>query len=622
MMKFTAIKLSFFVLFTSMLWAQVPQIQHIHPINWWVGMKNPKLQLLVYGKDIATAKPSLAYAGVSIQKVHKVENPNYLFIDLLVSKNAKAGTMKLVFEQSNQKTTVNYTLNAKRHQPQAVTPSDFLYLIMPDRFANGDPTNDKFEDMLDKTADNNNPYLRHGGDFQGIINRLDYLQELGVTTIWNTPVIENNTTLKKELHGNMQAAYHGYHFTNHYAIDKRFGGNEGYKKLSKALHERGMKLVQDAVYNHISEDSWLFKDQPSKDWFNQWESYTGTNHKEQSALDVHGANSDRKLLFDGWFTPFLPDVNQRNPFFANYLIQHAIWSTEEFGIDAWRIDTYKYNDMAFMNRCNQALLEEYPKLLIFGETWVTNPLFLSYFVSNNIKFPFACNLPSTCDFPFYSAVNESLNQPFSWDGGVNRLYQTMAQDFIYKNPMQLVTFLENHDTDRYFSVVGEDFQKYKMGVTWLLTMRGIPQFYYGTEVLMKNFKNPTDAEVRRSFEGGWQGDKSNKFVASGRTAQENEAFEFVKKLANYRKNTPALHTGQLLHFVPQDGIYVYFRYDAQKTIMVVSNTNKTTSTLNTARFAEGIKNHTTAMEVLTNQTIADLKTLTVPAQTTWVLELK
>ncbi|MFN4144367.1 MAG: glycoside hydrolase family 13 protein [Runella sp.] len=602
--------------------AQTPNIQRIHPTNWWVGMKSPKLQLLVYGKNISTAKVNVSYPGVRLVKTHKVESPNYLFIDLEISKAAKPGNLRLVFSNGASQNIQNYTLGVKRHRPLPITTADFVYLIMPDRFANGDESNDKFSDMLDTQADRNVPFLRHGGDFQGIINQLDYLQDLGVTTLWNTPVIENNTTLKRELHGNLQAAYHGYHFSDHYQIDKRFGGNDGYKKLSTALHQRGMKLVQDAVYNHVSEDHWLFKDQPSKDWFNQWPAYTGTNHKEQPALDPASADTDRKLLTDGWFTPFLPDVNQRNPFFANYLIQHALWSTEEFGLDGWRIDTYKYNDMPFMNRCNQALLDEYPGLLIFGETWVTNPTTLSYFVKNNIKFPFACNLPATCDFPFYAAVNDALNQPFSWDGGVNRLYSTIAQDFVYQNPANMVTFLENHDTDRFFSVVGEDFNKYKMGITWLLTMRGIPHFYYGTEFLMKNFKNPTDAEVRKSIEGGWKGDKVNKFTAAGRTAQENEAFEFVKKLANYRKNTPVLHSGKFMHYLPQDGVYVYFRYNANQTIMVVSNTNTKENTLATDRFAERIQQATQATNVLTGEKINDLKTLQLPPMTTWVLELR
>ena len=600
----------------------VAQVERVEPTNWYVGMKNPNVQLLWYGKNIASAQISLKYPGVTIKKISKAENPNYLFVDLTISKNAKPGTMSFDVRLPNTPLTMKYAyeLKQKSHKPLTVSSADFVYLIMPDRFANGDPSNDKFADMLDPKADKTVPYLRHGGDFQGIINNLDYLQELGVTSLWMTPVLENNGSLKKELHGNMQASYHGYHFTDHYKIDRRLGGNDGYKKLGEALHKRGLKLIQDAVYNHVSEDHWMYRDQPAKDWFNAWPTYTETTHKEMPLSDPHGAEADRKVLSDGWFTKFLPDINQRNPFFANYLTQHAVWCTENFNLDGWRIDTYKYNDLAFMNRCNQALMDEYPNLLIFGETTATSPAALAYYVKNNINYTFKCNQPSTCDFPAFGAITTALNEPFSWDGGMSRLYNTLAQDFVYAEPDKLVTFLENHDTDRFFSVVGEDMNKYKMGITWLLTTRGVPHFYYGTEVLMKNFRNPTDAEVRRDFSGGWTGDKDNKFLASGRTAQENEAFEFVRILANYRKNTPALHSGKFTQYVPKDGIYVYFRQNDNKTVMVVMNTNATETKLNTARFAEHIKKATKSRNVLNDATI-DLNSLNIPAKTTLVLEL-
>lgn len=602
--------------------AQSSQIQRVEPLNWYVGLKNPNVQLLVYGKNVANSSVSLAYPGVKVKKISKVENPNYLFIDLEIGKMAKPGTLKLTFGNGAEKTVWNYQLVAKKHKPATISQADFVYLLIPDRFANGDETNDNFVGMIDAKADKNNPFLRHGGDFEGIIKNLSYLQELGVTTLWNTPVIENDEVLKKEGHGGMQAGYHGYHFTDHYQIDRRLGGNDGYQKLSAALHQRGMKLIQDAVYNHVSDDHWMYKDQPTKDWFNTWPTYTETTHKEQPIMDTHGTETDRKAVTDGWFTKFLPDLNQRNPLLANYLAQHALWSTEKFELDGWRIDTYKYNDMAFMNRCNKALLDEYPNLLIFGETWVTTPSFLAYFVQNNLKFPFQCNLPGTCDFPNYSAIYAALNEPASWDGGANRLYQTMAQDFLYADPTKLVTFLDNHDTDRYLSVIGDDYNKYKMGLTWLLTTRGVPQLYYGTEVLMKNSKNPTDAEVRRDFVGGWKTDPSNKFTAAGRTAQENDAFEFVKKLANYRKNTPALHSGKLTQFVPKEGIYVYFRHNADKTIMVLMNTNKTENTVETARFAECIKGFTKAVNVLSGEALANIQALKMPAYTAFVLELQ
>jgi neopullulanase len=612
----------FFWVVTFLAVGQAPQIQRVEPLNWFTGLKNPHVQLLVYGKNIASSSLSLAYPGVNVKKISKVENPNYLFIDLEIGKTAKPGTVKMTFGNGATKTVWNYELVAKKHKPATISQADFVYLLIPDRFANGNEANDNFAGMIDAKADKSSPFLRHGGDFEGIIQNLPYLQELGVTTLWNTPVIENDEVLKKEGHGNLQAGYHGYHFTDHYQIDRRLGGNDGYKKLSQTLHQRGMKLVQDAVYNHVSDDHWMYKDQPTKDWFNTWPTYTETTHKEQPILDIYGTQTDRKAVTDGWFTKFLPDLNQRNPFLANYLAQHALWSTENFELDGWRIDTYKYNDMAFMNRCNKALLDEYPNLLIFGETWVTTPSFLAYFVQNNLKFPFQCNLPGTCDFPSYSAIYAALNEPTSWDGGINKLYQTMAQDFLYADPTKLVTFLDNHDTDRYLSVIGDDYNKYKMGLTWLLTTRGVPQIYYGTEVLMKNFKNPTDAEVRRDFVGGWKTDVANKFTAAGRTAQENDAFEFVKKLANYRKNTPALHSGKLTQFVPKDGVYAYFRHNTDKTIMVLMNTNKTETNVETSRFVECTKDFTKAVNVLSGEVMGNIQTLKIPASTALVLELQ
>lgn len=635
------LKLFFTILFFKVVifstFSQSINIQRVDPSNWWVGMKNPKLQLLVYGKNIADCQVALNYPGVSLDMVHKVENPNYLFLDLTILPKTQAGKIKIEFSQSRtvikrkkkpevvkDTKVVEYELLARtsRQNLKEVTAADFIYLVMPDRFSNGDPTNDKFVSMLDTNSQRSNPFLRHGGDFQGIMNHLDYLQELGVTTLWMTPVLDNDESTKKELHGNPQAGYHGYHFTDHYKIDKRFGGELGYKNLSDALHQRGMKLIQDAVYNHVSDDHWLWKDQPEKDWFNHWDSYTGSSHKEASLMAPNAASIDNKVLIEGWFTPFLPDVNQRNAKMATYLIQNALWSTEMFRLDGWRIDTYKYNEPDFMNRCNAALLEEYPNMLIFGESWITNPAQLAFFVKNKVDFPFKCNQPGTCDFPVYSAINTALNETFNWDGGVNRLYQVLAQDFLYDDPNKMVTFVENHDTDRYFSVIGEDFEKYKMGITWLLTTRGIPHFYYGTEVLMKNFKNPTDAEVRRDFPGGWTDDVSNKFVASGRNSAENEAFTFVKTLANYRKNTPTLHTGKLMQFIPENGIYVYFRYDNDKTIMVVTNTNTSENSIDCKRFAERMKGFASAKNVMNGETILGLNTLKLPAKTALVLELQ
>lgn len=603
--------------------AQTPSIQRIDPSNWWTGMKNPNVQLLVYGPNAGTLTYSLIYPGVKLVKTGKTENPNYAFLDLTISESAKPGNIRIVGKAGNQSITKSYELKArtKEAKGKGVNSSDLIYLIMPDRFANGDASNDKFATMADPDADSKNPYLRHGGDFKGIINHLDYLQELGVTALWLTPVIENDEKLKKEGPDRMQAGYHGYHFTDHYLVDRRLGGNEGYVEFSKELHKRGMKLVQDAVYNHISDDHWFYKDPPAKDWLNIWPAYTNSSHKEQPLYDPHSSQSDQKILLDGWFTPFLPDLNQRNSYLANYLIQHAIWSTEMFSLDAWRIDTYKYNDQAFMNRCNQALMNEYPNIHLFGESVASQPLGLSYFVKSKVEFPFKSNLPGTLDFPLNYAINDALKQNFGWDQGVSRLYLTLAEDAVYADPMKLVTSLDNHDMDRYLSVIGDDFEKYKMGVTWLLTTRGIPSWYYGTEILMKNFKDPSDAEVRKDFPGGFAGDKENKFTAGGRNKKENEAFDYVKKLANYRKNTTALHSGKLMQYYPENGIYVYFKYDKDKTVMIATNSTDKEADLNTSRFSERINGFSGARNVITNETVNTIGTIQLPAKMAVVLEL-
>ncbi len=598
-------------------------ITRIDPTNWWTGMKNPDLQLMVYGTNAGTLTYTINYPGVQLVKVNKVENPNYAFIDLRIAPGAKPGMLKIVGKSGSQLVSRSYELKARTTEAKGagLTAADLVYLIMPDRFANGDTTNDKYAGLADTLATRMVPYLRHGGDFKGLIDHLDYPQEMGATAIWLTPVLVNDETLKLEGPERMQAGYHGYHFTDHYQVDPRFGGNAGYLQFSKALHKQGLKLVQDAVYNHISEDHWFYKDLPSKDWINNWPAYTGTSHKEQALYDEHASEADKQVFSGGGFTSFLPDLNQRNPFLAKYLIQHAIWCTETFDVDAWRIDTYKYNDQAFMNACNKALMAEYPNIYLFGETTAGNPLGLSYFVRNNMNFAFKSNLPGTNDFPLNNAILNALNEKYGFDEGVNRIYQTLAGDVVYADPMKMATQIDNHDMDRFYSVIGEDFDKFKIGITWLLTLRGIPTWYYGTELLMKNVRSPSDAEVRKDFPGGFPGDKENKFTAEGRSKQENEAFNFVKTLANYRKNTPSLSNGKLMQYLPQDGIYIYFRYDAAKTIMIATNTNGNAVQLDTARFAERMKGYNGAKNIITNEIISNLSAIAIPAKTALVLEL-
>lgn len=633
-MKKTILSIIFTCLLTSMF-AQTPSVQRINPSNWWVGMKNPKLQLLVYGKNIAGSEVKINYQGVTLEKVNQVENPNYLFLDLNIAPNTQAGQMlielsKNIRVQKGKKSVVDqmvkitypFQLKVRDQKPQEINSKDFIYLILPDRFANGDPSNDKFADMADPESDRKNPFLRHGGDLLGVQNHLDYVKELGATTIWLNPVVENNQPQTNE-GGSMRSAYHGYGFTDHYNVDKRLGGNEAYKKLIEAAHAKGLKIIQDAVYNHVGINHWILKDLPMKNWLNQWDTYTNTSYRDEPVVDIlHGSAADFKVQQNGWFVPFLPDLNHKNEFVANFLIQHALWTVENFGIDGWRIDTYQYNDLNFMNRCNAALSEEYPKMFITGENSVQSAYSQAYFAKNNLNVPFKSTLPSANDFVLFNAINDALNQGFDWGKGFNRLYSTLAMDALYEDANLNMTFLDNHDMDRFYSVIGEDFNKYKLGVGFLLTTRGVPHLYYGTENLTKNFKNPSDAEVRKDFEGGWADDKVNKFLASGRTEKENEAFDFVKKLANYRKTSEAITTGKLTQFLPQDGIYVYFRYTDSQTVMVIMSQSKDDKNIDTQRFAERMSGFTSAKNIMTDSSVGDLKSLKIPAMSITILELQ
>jgi glycosidase len=603
----------------------------IYPTHWWVGMKNQKLQLLIRGSEnISSDKLSFqsSSADVKVVKVHRPENKHYIIVDLQIVASAKPQQVKFSFGgivRSDWK-TVSYQLKPRNtangiSRIQGVTSNDLVYLVLPDRFSNGDPSNDRFNDMKDTSADRNNPFLRHGGDLQGIINHLDYFNEIGVTALWLNPVIENNQAHTDE-GGSKRSAYHGYAFTDHYNVDKRLGGNQGYLKLVNEAHKKGLKVIQDAVYNHVGNHHFLFTDQPSKDWFTQWPSYQNTSFKDQPLVDKYASAIDRKITLDGWFTPFMPDLNGKNPFVANYLIQHAIWTTEEFGIDGWRVDTYFYNDLDFMNRCNRELYREFPKLTIFGETWIHSVTNQAYFTDNNLIVPWKSNLQGITDFQWYFSMNAALNEKFGWSDGVNKLYNSLAQDILYKDPMRNVIFLDNHDLDRFYSVVGEDIRKFKMGIALLLTQRGIPQLYYGTEILMKNFKNPSDAEVRKDFPGGFPGDAINKFIAAGRTEHENDAFNYVKRFANFRKNSTALKTGNFMQYLPQDGVYVYFRYDNKETVMCIFNQNDGEKTIDLSRFSERIKDFKKAYDVATGVTFNLEPNLTLGGKYVLVMRLE
>jgi hypothetical protein len=400
--------------------AEEYKVDGVYPTNWWIGMKNPKLQLMLRGANINENSFSITYPGVKLIKVNKVENRNYVFLDLQITPSAKAGILKIRMSNPNGSGEIPFELKPRRKGngtafAQGVTSADFMYLIMPDRFSNGDPSNDKIPGMKDLTFSRDSMYYRHGGDLQGVINQLDYLKEMGVTAVWLNPVIENDME---------RTSYHGYAFTNHYKVDPRFGGDTAYKRLINEMHRRGMKMVQDAVYNHVGTFHFFVQDQPTKDWLHQWPKYTNTTYKDQVLFDPYASKADIKKMSDGWFVPSMPDLNHDNPFVANFLIQHALWTVEEYGIDGWRIDTYAYNDLNFMNRCNKALLDEYPKLTIFGETWVHGVPNQSFFVRNHYDIPFKSNQPGVTDFQTLWGIQDAMTKDFGWTDGVNRLYST------------------------------------------------------------------------------------------------------------------------------------------------------------------------------------------------------
>ena len=612
------IVISFFSLFfIQCSFSQIEKVE-VYPDHWWVGMKWNKIQLMVHSAGIkgSVINVDINYPGIKLEKTNWVEGKNYVFLDLNISADAKPGTVKIKFTRINmQPLWYDFELKERRKGngtafAQGVHSQDLIYLIMPDRFANGDYSNDKIPGMRDQSLNRDSLDLRHGGDLQGVIDHLDYLKDLGVTAVWLTPVIENDMPRRTE---------HGYAFTNHYKVDPRLGGNETYKKLSDELHKRGMKLVQDAVYNHMGSYNFTFLDPPMKDWVHQWPEYTQTNYKDQPIFDPHGSETDKKKMMDGWFTREMPDMNQSNPYVANFLIQHAIWSVEEFGVDGWRIDTYIYCDLDFMNRCNKALLDEYPNITMFGECWVNGTANQAYFVQNNLNTKFKSNLIGEDDFQWiFNGVYPAVK-----DGKNDDLYNVLSNDFLYKDPMNNVIFLDNHDITRFYSEVGEDIDKLKMGIGLLLTSRGIPQLYYGTEILLSGSKGGRlyDLNVRKDFPGGWKEDQQNKFTAAGRTEKENEIFNWTKTLANFRKNSSAIKTGKLMQYAPQNGVYVYFRYDDEQTVMIVMNTSDKEKTIDVDHYSERTKGFSMAEDFFTEDQMHLSGKTTIPAKTIWIKEL-
>ncbi len=588
-------------------------ISRIEPPNWWAGMKNPKLQLLVYGNRISHLDPKVEYPGVKVESVVKVQNPNYLFVNLLIGPEARPGNFQIRFlNGASVAETHTYQLlerEAGSAERKGFDNTDVMYLITPDRFANGEPQNDAVAGMKEK-PDRANIGGRHGGDIEGIRRNLDYISDMGFTAVWLNPVLENDMETY---------SYHGYSTTDFYKVDPRFGANESYRQLSKEAKAKGLKMIMDMIVNHCGSNHWWMKDPPSDDWINFPGRYQETNHRKTTIQDPYAAQIDKKIFSDGWFVPTMPDLNQQNALMATYLTQNSIWWVEYGDLAGIRMDTYPYPDMDYMAGWTRAIMTEYPGFNIVGEEWHESPAIVSYWQKGK-RNPngYTSSLKSLMDFPLQTGLSRALNSGRDWSS----LYDILAFDFLYPAPNDLVVFPDNHDMSRIFTQVKEDFDLFKLAVTYILTTRGVPQLYYGTEVLMKNPGTQDHGIIRSDFPGGWAGDRVNGFTGEGLTDQQKVAKTFIKNLLAWRKNASAVHSGKLLHFIPKDGVYVYFRYNDRQKVMVVMNKNEQPAKLDLARFAEALDGLSKAKDVISGKTYEMKGQLEIPARSPLVLEVE
>lgn len=605
----------FFLFFLTSVQAQKPKLERMDPPNWWTNMQHDKVQILLYGSNLGGATVTTDHPSVKILKVNSVENPNYLFVDVEIPTNSRPGAVNFQVKTKGGKVKAEWKLLARSGQkPGGFSPADLVYLLMPDRFSNGDPTNDVVKGMKEAELNRNEMYKRHGGDLQGIINKLDYLKDLGVTAVWPCPIITNDQP---------KSSYHGYAITDYYAVDPRYGTIAKYRELCDRAHQKGMKIIMDYVHNHCGSESYFFKDLPMKDWVNQHATFTRSNYRPSVLVDPNAANRDKFLCSEGWFDHHMPDLNQRNPYLASYLIQNNIWWVETAGIDGYRFDTYPYPDQDFLSRLNAALLKEYPTLSIVGEVWEhSTPTTAWFHTKNKVRTDGKdSNLPSLTDFPWLFSLMDGLNEDFGWKTGLNRIYYTLSQDELYKNPNQNLIFLDNHDLSRIYSEFKEDLPKLKLALTALMTMRGTPQIYYGTEILMKNFAKP-DGLVREDFPGGWPGDPLDKFNAAGRTDKENEAFNHLRTLAQYRKSRPSLYGGKMVCFIAENETLVYFRVKEKEVNMMVLHTGKKKATLDLTRFQEILKDFKGGKDILSGKSFNQLNSLELDPVSSYVIELQ
>lgn len=597
----------------------------VEPEFWWADMVNPTLELMLHGDNIGSLQASLlTHSNINIIEQSTTENPNYLFIKLSL-KDAKAQTITLsLTKNKTQMHQFDYQIKQRRtgsSQRQGFDNSDVIYLITPDRFVNGDTSNDNHSSMLEKVnrADKDG---RHGGDIQGIVNSLDYLQKLGVTQLWINPLLENNQ---------QQYSYHGYSTTDHYKIDPRFGSNADYRRLSDAANDRGIGIIKDIIVNHIGSNHWWMKDIPSETWINglvanqpiETSKLPFTTHRRTTVQDPYSAPSDLSNFIDGWFVDSMPDLNQTDEKLATYLIQNSIWWVEYANLSGIREDTYSYADKAFLTQWSKAIMAEYPKFNIVGEEWTSNPITVSYWqAGKNNQDGYVSYLPSLMDFPLYETMLKAFNNPESWDKGFIELYEMMANDVVYADPTNLVLFEGNHDTNRLFSLLDNNISRFKMAMAYTLTSNRIPQIFYGTEVLMQSpVEGRHDGAVRGDFPGGWPDDKSNAITQQGLTPEQSDAHKYVSKLLNFRKTSSAIHSGKLVHYVPEDGTYVYFRVNNSETVMVVMNKNSEQVVLDSKRFAAQLSGFLSATDVITAKTQTITPSITIAANSVLILRL-
>lgn len=579
-------------------------VDRIDPPHWWVGMKDTSLQLQVHGKDIRPAEFSVDYPGVRVDSVVRLDgSPDWQHVYLTIAPDTKPGTMTLKWKEGKKTVSKKYELRQRRPNggAQGFISADVLYMIMPDRFADGDPSNNKIPAMnYPVGADRSNLNGRHGGDLKGIADHIDYIDSLGVTAVWLNPVLENDSP---------GGSYHGYATTDYYTVDRRFGSNADYAALIKALHDRGIKTIMDMIFNHNGAGHPWCDNPPSSDWFNFGGEYVQTNHKLSTITDPYASDYDRKLATDGWFVQTMPDLNQRNPHLMKYLIQNSIWWIEEAGIDGIRMDTYPYADSRAMAGWIDAVLQEYPGFNIVGECWFAQPqIEAGWQTGSRVKSEMLgdSHLPTVMDFPFM-ILNQNM-APYTeetdpWTGGLNKVYNHLSTDYIYADINKVLRFLDNHDTDRYTLTTPENLDAWKQGVALLLTLPGIPQLYYGTELLMEGDRKPGDGNVRRDMPGGFPGDKGNVFVREGRSDLQNRAFDFISRLNSWRKTNSAVADGKMKHFAPTNGVYLFTRSNDKDKYLVAVNGTDGELSLDMSRYKEAVKAGSRWRDVLTGREV-------------------